>query len=419
MDDVTLALRFGVALGLGVLLGLERERTRQPEKSFAGVRTIGLISLAGALSAYFDQQLGLPWLALALFGAVVALTVVSYAITASHGSLGITTEVTALLAFLLGSLCVRGYVPLAAFLAVATAVVLALKEWLHQLAQRIESADVEATLKFAIVTVIILPLVPDANFGPAPLDVLNPYKVWLMVVLISGLNFASYILVKIVGPEHGIGVTGLLGGLVSSTAVTLGFAQRSRQNPAQSAALALGILLAWAVMFIRVPVMVAIVSRPAAGKLAIVMGGLALAALAVCLVLWRRRDSAATGTASVVAGENPFELGQAIQFGLLFGVVTLVAKAAQVYLGDGGLYAAGAIAGLTDVDAISLSMANLAASAPESTGVAATTIVIASGANTLVKSAVAVFTGSPALRRIMLAATLLLIACGATLLLAT
>jgi uncharacterized membrane protein (DUF4010 family) len=419
MDDVTLALRFGAALGLGVLLGLERERTRQPEKGFAGVRTIGLISLAGALSAYFDQQLGLPWLALALFGAVVALTVVSYAVTASHGSLGITTEVTALLAFLLGSLCVRGHVTLAAELAVATALVLALKEWLHALAQRIESADVEATLKFAIVTVIVLPLVPNADFGPAPLDVLNPYKIWLMVVLISGLNFASYILVKIVGPEHGIGVTGLLGGLVSSTAVTLGFAQRSRQNPAQSPALALGILLAWTVMFVRVPVMVAIVSRPAAIRLAIVMGGLALASLAVCLFLWRRRDRAATGTASVAAGENPFELGQAIQFGLLFGVVTFVARAAQVYLGDGGLYAAGAIAGLTDVDAISLSMANVAAATPASTSVAATTIVIAAGSNTLVKAGIAVVTGSPGLRRIIVSAAGLLIVVGAVLVLAT
>jgi uncharacterized membrane protein (DUF4010 family) len=293
---------------------------------------------------------------------------------------------------------------------------LALKEWLHHLAQRIESADVEATLKFAIVTIIILPLVPNENFGPAPLDVLNPYKIWLMVVLISGLNFASYILVKVVGPEHGIGVTGLLGGLVSSTAVTLGFAQRSRQNPAQSPALALGILLAWTVMFIRVPVMVAIVHRPTAVKLAIVMGGLAVASLGICLLLWRRRE-AKPDTASVDTGENPFELGQAIQFGLLFGVVTFVAKASQVYLGEAGLYAAGAIAGLTDVDAISLSMANLAASAPENTVAAATTIVIAAGANTLVKSGMAVFTGSAELRRIMLAATAVLVAGGAVLLL--
>lgn len=417
MDEVTLALRFGAALGLGVLLGLEREWKKTAGVSFAGVRTIALISLAGALAAYFEQVLQLPWLALAVFGAVAALVTVSYAVTATRGEVGITTEVTALIAFLLGSLCLYGELQLAAGLGVATALILALKQWLHQLAQRIKSADVEATLQFAIVTVIILPMVPNQNFGPAPLDVLNPYTIWLMVVLISGLNFASYILVKFVGPEHGIGVTGLLGGLVSSTAVTLGFAQRSRENPAQSPALALGILLAWTVMFIRLIIMVTIISRPMAADLFVVLGGLALASLAMCYLLWRRGQVAEK--ASVAAGDNPFELGKAIQFGLLFGGITFLAKAAQVYLGDSGLYLAGLIAGLTDVDAISLSMANLGAADPASAGIAATTIVIAAGANTLVKAAIVAFTGAPPLRRLILMATGILLVIGAALLLLT
>src|SRR4029453_84348 len=143
-----------------------------------------------------------PWLGLAVFGATAALVVVSYAITAQRGELGVTTEVSALLAFVLGFLCVSGRGTAAAGLAVASGAILALKEWLHRLAGRIESADVEATLKFAIVSVIILPLVPDQNYGPPPLDVINPYKIWLMVVLISGLNFASYLLVKGVGAEQ-------------------------------------------------------------------------------------------------------------------------------------------------------------------------------------------------------------------------
>jgi len=414
MDELTLAMRFGAALGLGVLLGLERERTKPAGLGFAGVRTIALIALAGALAAYFDQVLGLSWLALAVFVAVAALVTVSYAVTSSRGEVGITTEVTALIAFLLGALCLRGELQLAAGLAVATALILALKQWLHRLASRIESADVEATLQFALVTLIILPLVPDRNFGPVPFDVLNPYTIWLMVVLISGLNFASYILVKVVGPEHGIGVTGLLGGLVSSTAVTLGFAQRSRKQPEQSRMLALGILLAWTVMFVRVIVMTAIISQAVAARLVIVMGGLALACLGICYLL--RPREADTGTAHVKAGNNPFELGQAIQFGLLFGLITLLARAAKLYLGDQGLYLAGAVAGLTDVDAIALSMANLGATQPASIGAAATTIAIAVGANTLVKSAIAAFTGARELRRLMLQATVALVACGGVLL---
>jgi uncharacterized membrane protein (DUF4010 family) len=408
MDELTLALRFGAALGLGVLLGLERERTKVAGRGFAGVRTIALIALAGGLAAFFEDVLALLWLALATFGAVAALVVVSYAVTARLGEVGITTEVTAVIAFLLGFLCLRGQIPLAAGLAVATALVLALKQWLHHLAQRIESTDVEATLQFAIVTLIILPLVPNENFGPAPLDVINPYKIWLMVVLISGINFASYILVKVVGPEHGVPATGLLGGLVSSTAVTLGFAQRSRAQPAQAPALALGILLAWTVMFARVGIMTAIVSRPLAARLGIVIGGLMLATLAICWVLWRRSSQAGV-TAHVAAGENPFELRQAIQFGLLFGVVTFVAKAAQVYVGDAGLYLAGAVAGLTDVDAITLSMANLARTDAASLGPAAVTIVIAALSNTLVKAGIVAFTGDAALRRLILLAMTVLV----------
>ena len=193
VEGLELAGRFAAALGLGVLLGLERERTKTQER-FAGVRTFALIALTGAVAAHIDEALQLPWLGLGVFAAVAGLVLISYAVSAQLGETGITTEVSALLAFLIGWLCLRDRVPLAAALAVANAAVLALKDWLHRLAQRIESADVEATLKFAIVTVIILPLVPNQNFGPPPLDVINPYKIWLMVVLISGLNFASYLL---------------------------------------------------------------------------------------------------------------------------------------------------------------------------------------------------------------------------------
>jgi uncharacterized membrane protein (DUF4010 family) len=409
-DPLLLALRFAASLGLGVLIGLERERTQRPEGGFAGVRTFGLISLSGGMAAYLDASLGRPWLALALFVALAGLVVASAVMTARLGDVGITTEVSALLAFLLGFLCVSGQVTLAAGLAVASGGVLALKAWLHALARRIDTADVEATLKFAIVTVIILPLVPDHNYGPAPLDVINPYKIWWMVVLISGLNFASYLLVKIVGAEHGIGLTGLLGGLMSSTAVTLGFAQRSRTQPEQAPALALGILLAWTVMFFRVVLLAAVVERRLLAELGLGMGLLGLLSLAIVLVLRRRQRAGAR--AEVSAGSNPFELGEAIRFGLLFGVVTFVAKAAQVWLGDAGLYLAGAVAGLTDVDAIALSMAQLAQREPASVQVAARTVLIAVLANTAVKGGLAAFAGAPELRHVMGPVTGVLLAGG-------
>jgi len=408
IDPLMQALRFAAALGLGVLLGLERERTKTPT-TFAGVRTFGLLALAGSIAAFLDAALDRPWLALAVFAAVAALVVTSYTLTAREGDFGITTEVSALLAFLIGFLCLRGEVGIAAGLAVASGAILALKDWLHALSRRIEPADVEATLKFAIVSVIILPLVPNQNFGPPPLDVINPYKIWLMVVLISGLNFASYLLMKIVGAEHGIGLTGLLGGLMSSTAVTLGFAQRSRQHPAEASPLALGVLIAWTVMFARVVVLVAAVAPAMAPRMAVAMAGFGLPSLAICGILWRRQDAA--HTASTSAGENPFELGQAVRFGLVFAVITFAAKAAQVYLGDAGLYLAGAVAGLTDVDAISLSMAQLARANPTGAGPAAITIVLAVLSNTLFKAGMVVTLGAPALRRLILGATGAIVVC--------
>jgi uncharacterized membrane protein (DUF4010 family) len=404
MFDLDLALRFGAALGLGLLLGLERERKRDLELLFGGVRTFALIALLGAVGAFLERELNQGWLVLAAFVAVGALVVVSYALTAARGELGITTEITALLAFIVGALCGWSHVDVAAVATVVCLLLLTLKDYLHRLARRVELADVEATLKFAVISVIILPLLPNETFGPPPLDVINPYKIWLMVVLIAGLNFLGYVLVKVFGTEHGFVVTGILGGLVSSTAVTLSFSQRSRQEPDLSAAFVLAIMVAWTIMFLRVVVIVGLVNRSLAGGLALTLGLMTAAGLLVSLVLWRRTRFHGKGV--VTAGTNPFELGEAIKFGLLFGVVTVVAKAAEVYLGETGLYIAGAVAGLTDVDAISLSMANLAVAEPQNLKIAARTIVIAVVSNTLTKAGMAVFLGAPALRRSLLLATL-------------
>jgi uncharacterized membrane protein (DUF4010 family) len=344
----------------------------------------------------------------------MVLVTVSYVVTARGGDVGATTEVSALFTLLVGALCGWGGLGLAAALGVAGLLLLSLKTWSTRVQQRITEEDVEAAVKFAVITAIILPLLPNRAYGPTEaLQVLNPYKIWLMVVLISGLNFAGYILVKVVGQRHGLGLTGILGGLVSSTAVTLGFSQRSRREPPLAAALTLGILLAWTVMFIRVAVMVSIVSPALGRQLGIGIGLLAAVSLLLCGWLWWRHRKGEREVEEVKSGQNPFDLRQAVKFGLLFGGVTFVAKAAQVYFGDAGLYAAGALAGLTDVDAISLSMANLANVAPADVGPAARTVLIAVVSNTLVKGGMAVFLGGVAMRRRMLPATLMLLLSGA------
>jgi len=403
--------RFGAALGLGILLGLERERNNpEPDTHFAGVRTFAIISLLGGVAAYMEQSLGLAWVPLAVFVGLAALVVAAYMATSRKGDLGLTTEISALLTYLLGALCLWGKVELAAALGVTCLFLLALKDWLHRIAKRIQPEDIEATLKFTTITLIILPLLPDQNYGPEPLNVINPRKIWLMVVLISGINFLSYILVKVVGGKHGVGLTGLLGGLVSSTATTLGFAQRSRREPELACPLAMGIILAWTVMFFRVPVEVLAVNRPLGFRLLVVLAGLAAVSLVLGFLLWRKQKKAETG--DVPTRSNPFELWAAIRFGLLFAVVNFGAKAAEVYLGDYGLYLAGALAGLTDVDAISLSMANLALEDPERAHAAGRTVLIAVLSNTVAKGAMALAIGSGTLRRSLALPTAILVATG-------
>ena len=344
-----------------------------------------------------------------LLAGVVVLVAVSYAVTARGGDIGITTEVTAFLAFVQGALCGFDEIGIAGAITVGAVLLLALKDALHGLAARIEPADVRATLQFALITVIVLPLLPDRTYGPPPLDVLNPYRVWLMVVLISGLNFLGYVAVKALGPRQGLGVAGVLGGLVSSTALTLGFAQRSRATPAHGRALALGVLLAWAIMYARIVVEVAVVDPALARRIGLGMALLFGVGIAASLVLARGADR---GERAEVPAANPFELLPALQFGFLFALVTVAAAGAEHWFGDLGLYAAGAVAGLTDVDAIALSMAQLSARDEASAGPAARTIVIAALANTLAKVALVVALGAPTMRRALAPATAALLVAG-------
>jgi uncharacterized membrane protein (DUF4010 family) len=403
MMELDTAAQFGAALGLGMLIGLERQRTQDQPGHFAGVRTFALVALLGALSVFVAGLSGLAWITGLVFVALAALVVVAYLVAARAGGTGATTEISLLITFLIGCLCTWGEVAVAGAVGVLTMLLLALKGWLHNLARRIEPSDVEATLKFAIITLIVLPLVPNASFGPAGLEVINPYKTWLMVVLIAGLNFVGYILVKVLGREHGLGITGLLGGLVSSTAVTLGFAQRSRVEPALAPLLVLSILLAWTVMFFRVVVEVAVVNFTLARSL--VLGMVLMGAVSLVITLLLRRRNRSEARAEVESGNNPFELGDAIKFGALYAIVIFVASVAQRSFGDTGLYLTGALAGLTDVDAIALSMANLALQDPSSAAPAARTIVIAVISNTLLKCAMVLWLGAPAMRRTMIPIT--------------
>lgn len=413
----TLFYRFGAALFIGVLVGLQREADSdraadRSRKMFAGVRTFALLGLVGCTAAFVADQLGLPWAFIGIFLPLGALIIAAYIITGSHGSVGMTTEVAAFIVVLAGALCFWDQLALAVALGVITTALLSFKLELHGFAARLTRDDIVASLKFAIITAIILPILPNQSFAGPPFDVLNPYKIWLMVVLISGISFLGYVLIKLVGSRQGIGLTGLLGGLVSSTAVTLSFSQRSQKESELAKPFALAILIAWTIMFGRVLVEVVVTNRP---LLSVVWLPITVAGLAGLLYGAYLYFAPRSGEAGGVAVSNPFELGPAITFGLLYGVILLAARAAQFYFGDTGVYLSSILSGLADVDAITLSMAELSRSGNLELPTAARAIVLATMSNTVVKGGIVLSSGSAALRRALLPGFLLILVTGTAL----
>lgn len=405
--DAALFYRFAVALGIGLLVGFERERMRRKgAEMFAGVRTFAILALIGCAAAMISQQQGsaLPFVA-TLIG-VAALLVAAHVRPTKHAGVGITTEVTAILTVLTGALCYYEYIALAAALGVAMLVLLSLKPQLHYFAERLTTEDLYAAIKFAVVSLIILPILPNRSFFPPPFDVLNPYNIWWMVVLISAISFAGYVLVKVVDPRLGIGITGLVGGLASSTAVTLTFAGRSRALAALAVSFALAIVAAWAVMFGRVLFIVSITNRALLAYLWIPMITAGVVAALYAFALYRR-DRSRSGDSMTFA--NPFELGTALRFGLLYAVILVVARAAQMYFGTAGVYLAAVVSGTTVLDAITVSMAQLSQTGDIDAPTAAWAIVLAAASNTIVKGGIVLGTGSRQLKWVVLPAVPLIL----------
>ena len=418
MAQHTLFFRFGVALFIGMLAGLQREyasdrfETQQERhrQMFGGVRTFALIGLAGCTAAFVAERLTTPWAFALIFLAFGLLLTASYAITASRGDVGMTTEISAMLIFLSGALCYWDELALAVAIGVVTTLLLSLKLEMHRFAANLTREDVVAALKLGIITALVLPVLPNEGMGPPPFDVLNPYKIWLMVVFISSINFLGYVLVKIAGSQRGIELTGLLGGLASSTATTLSFSNRSHEALNLAKPFALAIILAWMVMFGRVLVAVAVVNTPLLWEVLLPMLGAALAALIYGGILYFLQH---TGEKTEeVTLTNPFELQPAITFGLLYGVVLLVSRTAELYFGDAGLYASAILSGLADVDAITLSMAELSRSGGVALDTAGRAIVLATMSNTVVKGLMVLALGAAALRRVFWPGFLAILATG-------
>lgn len=414
-------LSLGLALVAGALLGLEREqsapeRNGQQRENIGGIRTYPLFALLGGVSSLLAREYGGWILAVTLIG-VIAFLVVGYVHDLKTADdRGLTSEGAFLLAFGLGALAltsevikpVSTKVIVVASLAVVATVFLSMKTTLHRFVSKTSKEDVYATLKFLLVAVVVLPLLPNQRYGP--LDVLNPFQIGMMVVLIAGISFVGYLAVRLMGPQRGLAITGLVGGLASSTAVTLTFAGRAKQTPELRLPLALGVVLASTLMFARILIEVWIVNRTLLANLWPVMSAMCLSGLAYAgFLFFRSRQKTEGGDVKL---HNPFELTSAIKFALIFAAVLLASKAAITYFGHGAIYLTGVLAGLTDVDAITLSMAKLAADGGVSMDVATTTIVLGAAANTAVKAGMSAFIGGWAFGRAILIGFALMLAVG-------
>jgi uncharacterized membrane protein (DUF4010 family) len=411
--DARLVWSLLAALMIGALVGVEREKSKalSGNVGIGGVRTFTLFSITGALAALLAQALQSPLVLVAAVLAVTGLAVAGYAIQARSkpGAVGLTTETAAVTVCLLGATCTAGYPELALAGGIAVSAFLAYKEPLHGLVAKLGHDDISAGVKLLAATFIVLPLLPREPIDPW--GALVPRSLWMLVILIAGLSLVGYVATRALGPERGTAVTGLTGGLVSSTAVTLTFAKRSREElGASDDALAAGTFLAWAVMFVRVPLIAAIVDPPLLRPMLVPFGAMLALTAAAALVLMRRAQKEAKPSGQGVLLRNPFSLLAAVKFGLLFAVVLVVVTVVQQRFPTGGSYVVAALAGLSDVDAITLSMATLAKGQPALASLATVSVVIAVLSNTLVKCGITAVLGGARLRRSALLLTAALVA---------
>lgn len=380
-------LQLFVALGLGLLVGLQRERV---DPAIAGIRTFALITVLGALAALLGRSFG-GWVVAVGLLVSAALVVSGNLVRIPRGDAdpGQTTEFSAVVMYCVGALTVLAPLAVSVVLAGAVAVLLHLKEPLHRFVGRMGEQDVRAIMQLVLIALVILPILPDRPFGPY--QVLNPYQIWWMVVLIVGLSLAGYVAFKLFGANAGSALSGLLGGLISSTATTVSYARRTKETPESSRLAAVVITVASAVVFGRVLVEVAAVAPSYLIYMGPPIGAMLGLAVIVSLIAWfLGRDRGGEPPEP----ENPADLKAALVFGALYAGILLAVAFARDRFGTAGLYTVAVLSGLTDMDAITLSTSRLVAGGRLDPSVGWRAILLAGLSNLIFKAGIVAALGS-------------------------
>lgn len=394
------AIRLAVAALAGMAVGLEREwsgHATGPAARFAGVRTFFLLGAIGGVAGWLLAQ-GQTAVSSALLLGASALIVAAYLIAARRAPEAIdgTTETAAILVLGTGLLAGLGSLTLASGIVAVTLLLLGEKEAIRGFVKRIGREEMFAALRFAVLALVVLPLLPEGPFGP--LGGIRPRSLWMVVLIFSGVNFAGYVARRALGDTRGYLAMGALGGLVSSTAVTLSFSRQSRDEPQHSPALAAGTIAACTVVLARVVVVLLVLNAALAPRVGMGLAPMFAVGLVLIYLGHRREPDDKPGKPSAES-RNPLRLGSAILMALAFQVVLTILNLFQERFGDSGILASAALAGLTDLDAITFGMSQLA----ENTtmiAVAAQALILATVVNTLFKTALALVLGSPAYRRL-------------------
>lgn len=408
--DFDTIMRLATSLGLGLLVGLQREYSGHP---IAGIRTFTLITLFGTLMGLIAQASDAYWVMGAGLLAVAAILVMGNFLKSKSGDvdIGQTTEVAGLLMFGLGAYLVEGSLAIGVIIGGITAVLLHLKGTLDDFVKGLEEKDIKAIMQFAAISLVILPVLPNEEYGPYA--VLNPQEIWLMVVLIVGLGLGGYFLYKWLGKDAGTISNGILGGLISSTATTVTYATRSKDVPSISRLAAFIVIAASTVALIRVIIEVAIVSPNNLGRIAppllTVLGSMIL--ISVGMYFLSRRNGAEE-VEEMPEPDNPAQLKTALVFGALYAIILIGVAAAKDYFGQGGLLIVSIISGFTDVDAITLSLANTLNRGGIEVDNAWKYMLIASFSNLLFKGGMVATIGSKKMAKYVLPAFGIIIAFG-------
>lgn len=380
-----------IALLLGFIIGIQREmRHGGNTHDFGGSRTFAIISFIGFLSAFLGGYS--PYFLLVAFLSA-ALLLISHSIVGYTGDKqrGMTTEFSALSAFLLGALLNFMDSKFVIFCAIVLLIILNIKDKIQELEKYIGKDDLNAAVLFLTMTFVVLPILPEYPIDS--LGLFNPYSIWLMVVLIAGISFAGYIAVRVFGSGKGIVLTGFLGGLVSSTAVTLSLSRRAMGNEDASQKLAVGVMLASTVMLARALLLVFLFNQTFASSVVIAFLATFCLSLGISAFYFQKSKTTNEGASSDIEYKNPFDLKEALILGLFFGAIVALVKLSKEYVGDSGIYAVSFLSGITDVDPIVMSLSRVAGSVL-AFKVASIGIVIAIVTNSVSKFLICYFVGT-------------------------